>query len=112
MHEWIFRAAAVGLAILAYALSVWGLVAACLALAAWYGWHTYTYGHVPGADPQPLDQTTKGDLNAALVAAALAAVPAAVIPVGLFATGLGYPVVFAMLGVAAAVGGFLYWRWR
>lgn len=112
MHEWIFRAAAVAIAILAYAVNVWLFVAACLILTGWYGWHRYTHGYVPGADPDHLQQTTRGDLNASLIAAALTGLPCVIIPIGLFAAGLGYPVVFVALGIAAIAGGVFFWRRR
>jgi len=110
MHEWIFRAATVALAILAYAVSLWLFAGVCLALAGWYGWHRYAHGHVPGTDPDHLQQTARGDLNAALLAALAVAVPAVVIPIGLFAAGLGYWVVFIALGVAALAGGVFFLR--
>lgn len=112
MHEWIFRAATVALATLAYAVSVWLFAATCVALAAWYGWHRYAHGHVPGTDPDPLEQTARGDLNASLLAALLVAVPAIVIPAGLFAAGLGYPVVYVALGIGVLAGGVVFLRRR
>ncbi len=110
MHEWIFRAAAVAIAILAYAVSIWLFVAVCIALAGWYGWHRYAHGHVPGADRDHLQQTARGDLTASLIAALAAGAPCIVIPVGLFAAGLGYPVVFVALGIAAIAGGVFFLR--
>lgn len=112
MHEWIFRAAAVAIAILAYAVSIWLFVVVCIALTGWYGWHRYTHGYVPGADPDHLQQSARGDLNGSLIAALIVGVPCVIIPVGLFAAGLGYPVVFVALGVAALAAGVFFLRRR
>ncbi len=112
MHEWVFKAATVALAILAYAVSVWLFAAVCLALAAWYGWHRYAHGYVPGADQDHLHQTARGDLPASLLAALAVAVPTVAIPIGLFAAGLGYPVMFVALGVAGLAGGVFFLRRR
>lgn len=112
MHAFIFGAAVIAIATIAYAVSGWLLGVVAVACAAWYGWHVYSHGHVPGADRDHLDQATRGDVKSALVAALVTAAAAIAIPLGLFATGYGYPVVYVALAVAALAGGFFYLKRR
>lgn len=112
MYEWMFRAGAVAIAIIAYAINLWLFVAVCLAFTAWYGWHSYTHGYAPGGDPDPLNPTLRGNLNKALVSAGITAALVIVVPVALFAAGIGHWATFVAAALAILAGVFVYLRLR
>ena len=112
MHEWIFRIAAACIAVVCYAINLWLFAAVALALIAWYGWHTYTHGHAPGADRDPLEPTRRGNVEVALISAGITGALVAVVPPVLFLLGIGYWATFIAVALAIAAGGFAWYRFR
>lgn len=112
MHEWIFRIAATCIAVVCYALNPWLFAAVALAIVAWYAWHTYTHGHAPGADRDPLEPTRRGNLEVALISAGITAALVVIIPPLLFALGIGYWATSVAVALGIGAGALAWYRLR